>query len=101
MRELDEVTGSYDLVTSFWNSLGYYDRATDERVFEFVAGAETAVIYMTVEDLLTDDVRVAMGEGETNSLVAVLKAIFAWRLDSDTRSNCPKDKNSVIPAIHI
>ncbi|PSP92746.1 hypothetical protein BRC78_02695 [Halobacteriales archaeon QH_8_68_33] len=59
MRELDEVTGSYDLVTSFWNSLGYYDRATDERVFEFVAGAETAVIYMTVEDLLTDDVRVA------------------------------------------
>ena len=79
MRELDELGGSYDLVTSFWNSLGY----------------------MTVEDLLTDDVRVAMGEGETNSLVAVLKAIFAWRLDSNTRSNCPKDKNSVIPAIHI
>ena len=101
MRELDEVTGSYDLVTSFWNSLGYYDRATDERVLEFVAGAETTIVYMTVEDLLTDDVRVAMGEGETNSLVAVLKAIFAWRLDSDTGSNCPKDKNSVIPAIHI
>lgn len=32
MRELDELTGSYDLVTSFWNSLGYYDRATDERM---------------------------------------------------------------------
>ena len=32
MRELDELTGSYDLVTSFWNSLGYYDRATDEWV---------------------------------------------------------------------
>jgi len=32
MRELDELTGSYDLVTSFWNSLGYYDRETDERI---------------------------------------------------------------------
>lgn len=32
LREIDEVTGSYDLVTSFWNSLGYYDRATDERM---------------------------------------------------------------------
>jgi len=32
LRELDEWTGSYDLVTSFWNSLGYYDRETDERM---------------------------------------------------------------------
>jgi len=32
LRELDEWTGSYDLVTSFWNSLGYYDRETDERI---------------------------------------------------------------------
>lgn len=30
MRALDEWPGSeYDLVTWFWNSLGYYDRATD------------------------------------------------------------------------
>jgi SAM-dependent methyltransferase len=32
LRELDEWTGNYDLVTSFWNSLGYYDRETDERM---------------------------------------------------------------------
>ncbi|MEF8852641.1 MAG: class I SAM-dependent methyltransferase, partial [Haloarculaceae archaeon] len=32
LRDLDEWTGSYDLVTSFWNSLGYYDRETDERM---------------------------------------------------------------------
>lgn len=32
LRDLDEWTGSYDLVTSFWNSLGYYDRETDERL---------------------------------------------------------------------
>ena len=57
MRELDELTGSYDLVTSFWNSLGYYDRATGERVLEFVAGAETTIVYNVkhmpdLEDLL-------------------------------------------------
>ena len=40
------------------------------------------------------------GEGETNSLV-FLKAIFAWRLDSDTGSDSPKDKIPVIPVIHI
>ncbi|MFB6140657.1 MAG: class I SAM-dependent methyltransferase [Halosimplex sp.] len=32
MRDLDEWSGSYDLVTVFWNSLGYYDRDTDEGV---------------------------------------------------------------------
>lgn len=32
LRDLAEWTGSYDLVTSFWNSLGYYDRETDERM---------------------------------------------------------------------
>lgn len=32
LRDLDEWEGAYDLVTSFWNSLGYYDRETDERV---------------------------------------------------------------------
>jgi SAM-dependent methyltransferase len=32
LRDLDEWTGSYDLVTSFWNSLGYYDRETDEQL---------------------------------------------------------------------
>jgi len=32
LPELDEWMGSYDLVTSFWNSLGYYDRETDERM---------------------------------------------------------------------
>ncbi|QLH76746.1 class I SAM-dependent methyltransferase [Halosimplex rubrum] len=32
MRELDELSGSYDLVTVFWNSLGYYGRETDEAV---------------------------------------------------------------------
>lgn len=29
MRELDEWDGSFDLITNFWNSLGYYDKATD------------------------------------------------------------------------
>lgn len=29
LRDLDELDGSYDLVTSFWNSLGYYGRETD------------------------------------------------------------------------
>lgn len=32
VRNLDEWDGSYDLVTSFWNSLGYYGRETDLRV---------------------------------------------------------------------
>lgn len=32
VRELDDWSGSYDLVTNFWNSLGYYDRETDEQV---------------------------------------------------------------------
>jgi SAM-dependent methyltransferase len=32
LRELEEWTGTYDLVTIFWNSLGYYDRETDERM---------------------------------------------------------------------
>jgi SAM-dependent methyltransferase len=29
LRELDDFDGEYDLVTSFWNSIGYYDRETD------------------------------------------------------------------------
>jgi SAM-dependent methyltransferase len=33
MRALDDWPGAeYDLITSFWNSLGYYDRATDVQV---------------------------------------------------------------------
>jgi SAM-dependent methyltransferase len=32
MRDLDELSGSYDLITVFWNSLGYYGRETDETV---------------------------------------------------------------------
>ena len=32
MRDLDEWTGSYDLITVCWNSLGYYGRETDEAV---------------------------------------------------------------------
>ena len=32
LRDLDGWEGSYDLVTSFWNSLGYYDRETDQRL---------------------------------------------------------------------
>jgi cyclopropane fatty-acyl-phospholipid synthase-like methyltransferase len=29
MRDLDEWEGTYDLVTNFWNSMGYYDKETD------------------------------------------------------------------------
>lgn len=29
MRTLDELDGSYDLITNLWNSLGYYDKPTD------------------------------------------------------------------------
>lgn len=32
MRELDDWTGSYDVITVFWNSLGYYGRETDEEI---------------------------------------------------------------------
>ncbi|QPV64558.1 class I SAM-dependent methyltransferase [Halosimplex litoreum] len=32
MRDLDELSESYDLITVFWNSLGYYGRETDEAV---------------------------------------------------------------------
>ncbi|WP_415379929.1 class I SAM-dependent methyltransferase [Halosimplex sp. TS25] len=32
MRDLGERSGSYDLITVFWNSLGYYDRETDVQV---------------------------------------------------------------------
>lgn len=29
MRNLNDLDGSYDLITNFWNSLGYYDKPTD------------------------------------------------------------------------
>lgn len=29
MRDLDEFHGSFDIITNFWNSMGYYDKATD------------------------------------------------------------------------
>jgi ubiquinone/menaquinone biosynthesis C-methylase UbiE len=29
MRDLDGFDGKFDLITSFWNSLGYYDKPTD------------------------------------------------------------------------
>jgi len=32
MRDLDELSGTYDLITVCWNSLGYYGRETDEAV---------------------------------------------------------------------
>jgi SAM-dependent methyltransferase len=32
MRDLEEFQGSYDLVTNFWNSIGYYDRSTDVEI---------------------------------------------------------------------
>lgn len=32
MRALDEWEGSYDLITNFWNSIGYYDKATDVQI---------------------------------------------------------------------
>ena len=32
LRELDDWAGEYDLATSFWNSLGYYDRETDQQL---------------------------------------------------------------------
>ncbi|MFC7197407.1 SAM-dependent methyltransferase [Halosimplex aquaticum] len=32
MRDLGEWSGSYDLITVFWNSLGYYGRETDLQV---------------------------------------------------------------------
>lgn len=34
MRELDDLEGRYDLVTSFWTSVGYFDREGNRRVFE-------------------------------------------------------------------
>jgi ubiquinone/menaquinone biosynthesis C-methylase UbiE len=34
MRRLDEWEGSYDLITNFWNSLGYYDKETDIDILE-------------------------------------------------------------------
>ncbi len=49
LREIDEVTGSYDLVTSFWNSLGYYDRATDERMLANARRLLTADGVLVVE----------------------------------------------------
>lgn len=33
MRALDEWDGSYDLITSFWNSLGYYDMEFRPRIY--------------------------------------------------------------------
>jgi ubiquinone/menaquinone biosynthesis C-methylase UbiE len=32
MRELDEWNGSFDLITNFWNSMGYHDKATDVEI---------------------------------------------------------------------
>ncbi|WP_436926356.1 SAM-dependent methyltransferase [Halosimplex amylolyticum] len=43
MRDLDERSGSYDLITVFWNSLGYYGRETD------------VAILADARELLTDD----------------------------------------------
>lgn len=32
MRDLADFDGSFDLITNFWNSLGYYDKATDVEI---------------------------------------------------------------------
>lgn len=32
MRELDEWGGSFDLITNFWNSMGYYEKETDVEI---------------------------------------------------------------------
>ncbi|WP_459191181.1 SAM-dependent methyltransferase [Halosimplex sp. J119] len=50
MRDLDERSGSYNLITVFWNSLGYYGRETD---VEVLAGAR---------ELLADDGVLVVGQ---------------------------------------
>ncbi|MDY6765509.1 MAG: class I SAM-dependent methyltransferase [Halobacteria archaeon] len=51
MRELDEFDGSFDLITRFWNSLGYCDKTTDTELLSKMKG------------LLSDDGSVAIEMG--------------------------------------
>jgi len=65
MRELDELSGngklsgSYDLVTVFWNSLGYYGRETDEAILadarELLADDGVLVIEQSNRDAFVAD----------------------------------------------
>lgn len=52
MRELDKLGESFDLITNFWNSMGYYGKATDVRILS------------EMKRLLTEDGVVAI---ETNN----------------------------------
>ncbi|WP_123538035.1 SAM-dependent methyltransferase [Halosimplex salinum] len=56
MRDLDEWSGEYDLITVFWNSIGYYGRATDERVLadarELLADDGVLVVELSNRDFL-------------------------------------------------
>jgi SAM-dependent methyltransferase len=59
MRELDELSGSYDLVTVFWNSLGYYGRETDQAVLadarELLADDGVLVVEQSNRDAFVAD----------------------------------------------
>jgi sugar-specific transcriptional regulator TrmB len=65
------------------------EHAVVERVRTLVENADDEVVYMCVEQLLTDEsltaLRDAADRGETNSLVVVLRAMLAWRLDDVAR----------------
>ncbi|ELZ29728.1 putative methyltransferase type 11 [Halosimplex carlsbadense 2-9-1] len=58
MRELDELSGSYDLITVFWNSLGYYGRETDE------------AILTDARELLADDGVLVVEQSNRDAFVA-------------------------------
>jgi len=60
MRDLGELSGSYDLITVCWNSLGYYGRETDE------------AILADARELLADDGVLVVEQSNRDAFVAGL-----------------------------
>ncbi|WP_436929279.1 SAM-dependent methyltransferase [Halosimplex halobium] len=70
MRDIDELSGTYDLITVFWNSLGYYGRETDEEVLadarELLADNGVLAVELSNRDFLLrnfDEATVSESDG--------------------------------------
>lgn len=71
MRKLDEWNKTFDLITNFWNSLGYYDKATDVMILtemeqslseEGIVAIEMSNKEFHVKDFASSDVREVDGD---------------------------------------
>lgn len=72
MRDLDGFGGKFDLITSFWNSLGYYDKATDVGILP------------EINRLLTDEGVVAIEMSNKESQLQDFETAGVREVDGDS-----------------